>query len=159
MDNSTAQSESIAHRWAAGWASLDPHPSWLSLYAPRATYIDHAFFIRRTGLSILKRHFNIWKTAIPDFTMEIEHLYNDCSQEGLPAGMRKCSLRTINRGTFLHDLPSKKASSKNFSFRGVVDLVIDEESGLIEEVNEWYSWNFDNSKDVTEYHTLEDLGA
>ncbi len=91
--------------------------------------------------------------------MEVEHLFTDLSKEGLPAGKRRCSFRTINRGTFLYDLPNKKASGKYFSFRGSVDFVIDEESGLIEEVNEWYSWNFHGSKDVSEYHTLEDLGA
>lgn len=71
-------------------------------------------------------------------------------------GKQNCSFRIINKGTLIHDLPSKKASGKKFSFSGAVDLIIDGESGLIEEVNEWYSWSFDNSKDVSEYHTLDD---
>lgn len=62
------------------------------------------------------------------------------------------SFRTVNRGTLLNDLPSKKASGKVFSFSGTVDFVVD--AGLIEEVNEWYSWDFDNSKGTAKYHTL-----
>jgi hypothetical protein len=88
--------------------------------------------------------------------MEIE---SSSIGEALPGGRRRCSIRTINRGTFLNDLPRKKASGKKFSFRGVVDFVIGEDNGLIEEVNEYYSWNFDNGIDVSEYHTLEDLDA
>jgi hypothetical protein len=150
-----SQSNLMAHRWAAAWTSPDPSV-WLSLYTPTATYIDHAFQIRRAGTSILKRHFDIWRTSIPDFTMEVER---SGSEEVLPGRRLRCSIRTINRGTLLKDLPSKRASGKSFSFRGVVDFIIREEDGLIEEVNEWYSYNFDNSKDVTEYHTLEDMGA
>lgn len=72
-------------------------------------------------------------------------------------GKRVHSFRTTNKGTLLNDLPSKKASGKTFSFSGVVDLTINESTGLIELVNEWYSWNFDNSKDALEYHTLGDI--
>ena len=156
IQDSKVQTDSVPHRWAEAWSSPDPYTSWLALYAPTATYTDHAFFIRRTGIPILKRHINIWRTSIPDFTMEIERVYDNLKA---PDGKRRCSTRTINRGTFLHDLVSKKASGKNFSFRGVVDFVIDEESGLIEEVNEWYSWKFDESTDVSEYDTLEDFGT
>jgi hypothetical protein len=149
------QSSSVPHRWAAAWSFPDPS-IWLSLYTPTATYIDHAFQIRRSGTPILRRHFDIWRTSIPDFVMEVEQ---SAGEEPLPGGRRKYSIRTINRGTFLKDLPSAKASGKTFSFRGVVDLVVREEDGLIEEVHEWYSSNFGNSKDVAEYHTLEDFGS
>jgi hypothetical protein len=142
---------SIPHRWAAAWSAKDPS-SWLALYSRTATYIDHSFFIRRTGTSILKRHFEIWRHSIPDFTMKVEREMPSTREDG----KQVLSFRTINKGTLLNDLPSKKASGKKFSFSGVVVLTVDE-SGLIEQVNEWYSWNFDNSKDVQEYHTLEGI--
>jgi hypothetical protein len=72
---------------------------------------------------------------------------------------RHFSIRTINRGTFLVDLPSRKASGKKFTFSGVVDFIIDEESGLIELLNEWYTSEFGSGKEIPEYHTLEEVGA
>jgi hypothetical protein len=70
------------------------------------------------------------------------------------SGNGTCSFRTINKGIFTNDLPNKRASGKTFEFRGVIDVVI--EGGLIKELNEWYSWNFDNSKEVAQYHSLAD---
>ena len=69
------------------------------------------------------------------------------------------SVRTINRGTFEKDLPNKKASGREFDFRGVVDLYVDGETGLIEEVREWYSWAFDQGKNVSEYNVRGEPGA
>jgi hypothetical protein len=63
------------------------------------------------------------------------------------------SIRTINKGTSVNDLPSKKASGKKFVFRGVVDFQVNGE-GLIKSVEEWYSWDFGEGKDVTEFHSL-----
>jgi hypothetical protein len=97
----------------------------------------------------LKRHFEIWKHSIPDFTMEVESEMPVSSRDGKQIH----SFRTINKGTLVNDLPSKKASGKAFSFSGKVDFVVS--NGLIEEVNEWYSWNFDNSRDEAEYHSLD----
>ena len=114
-------------------------------------YIDHGFFIRRKGIPILKRHFELWKTSVPDFVMEVESKLPATSKDG----KRFCSFRTINKGTFLNDLVVKKASGEKFLFRGAVDLIIDEETGLIETLNEWYSWKFENSTDVSGYHTLD----
>lgn len=149
-DNAAAQDlASLPRRWAAAWSEKDPC-AWLSLYTPTATYLDHSFFVRRTGISILKRHIEIWKQSIPDFTMEVQSEMPVTSKDG----KELYSFRTINKGTLVNDLPSKRAFGKTFSFSGVVDFVVD--GGLIEEVNEWYSWDFDNSKDVTEYHTLDD---
>lgn len=63
------------------------------------------------------------------------------------------SVRTINRGTLLKDLPNKKASGKKFVFRGVVDFKVNGE-GLIESVEEGYTWDFGEGRDVKDYHTL-----
>jgi hypothetical protein len=58
----------------------------------------------------------------------------------------KCSIRTHNLGTFTNDLPSAKASGKEFDFYAVVDLIWDEKTGLIEHVDEWYTRQFDTAE-------------
>lgn len=83
--------------------------------------------------------------------MKVEQIYvHDASSS---SGEYNVSIRTINKGTLVKDLPTKKASGKPFSFRGSVDLLITAD-GLIAEVNEYYSYGFHDGKDVTEYHTL-----
>jgi len=163
MADREAQSKSIAQRWAAAWSDPDPS-AWLALYTPTATYIDHGFQITRSGKPILKRHFELWRNSIPDFVMQVDDSYGQWwslggAGDALPAGKYRFSVRTVNSGTYLKDLPSKKAFGDKFSFRGVVDFVIDAEAGLIEEVDEWYSLNFDKATDVKNYHTLEDFGT
>ena len=67
----------------------------------------------------------------------------------------RCSFRTINKGTWKEDLHVHKASGKRFVFVGVIDLVIDRESGLIMELDEWYTNNgFDTKESLDEYHAL-----
>lgn len=158
--DSQVPSESIAHRWTAAWSTPPDEAAWLSLYHPTAVYIDHAFQIRRAGTSMLARHFHIWRTSMPDFVTEVTHLTTESptssTQPVLPEGKYRCSFRTLNSGTFLHDLPSRKATGKKFSFQAVVDLIVREEDGLIEEVNEYYTSTFD--KDVSNFHSLEDFG-
>ena len=150
---SPEQLKSIAVRWTAAWGGSNA-ADWVALYAPTATYIDHAFQIRRTGSAVLTCHWEIWRTSIPDFVMEVEHFHvpqKDAAVDG--AESPTFSIRTINKGTFLNDLPSKKASGKKFVFRGVVDFKVNQE-GLIENIEEWYSWDFGQGKDVAAFHTL-----
>ena len=59
-------------------------------------------------------------------------------------------------GTFVNDLPSKKASGKPWVFRACVDLVVNLNDGLIEDVEEWYSYNFERSTSVSDYHSKVD---
>jgi hypothetical protein len=101
------------------------------------------------------RHWEIWRTAIPDFTMEVEHFHIPQKKEsGIDEDETVAfSIRTTNKGSFVNDLPSKKASGKKFVFRGVVDFQVNGE-GLIKSVEEWYSWDFGEGKDVTEFHSL-----
>lgn len=83
---------------------------------------------------MLKRHWELWRTSIPDFVMEAEHLHipqRDIGLDGSAESTLTFSIRTINKGTMLNDLPSKKASGKKFIFRGVVDFKVNSE-GLIE---------------------------
>jgi len=80
--------------------------------------------------------------------MEIERFDVPKDGEGKAA-----SIRTINRGTFEKDLPSKKASGKPFVFQGVVDFTVNGE-GLIDSVNEWYTWDFGEGREVRDYHSL-----
>lgn len=137
----------IAYKWAAAWGADTP-TAWLALYAPNAIYIDHAFQIRRSGDTILKRHWEIWRRSIPHFVMDIERIDFTDRPNAI-------SIRTVNKGKLENDLPSKKASGKPFVFRGVVDFVVNDE-GLIESLEEWYTWDFGEGKDVKDYHSLLD---
>ena len=128
------------------------------MYAPRARYVDHAFQIVRIGRdSILPLHWQIWRTSIPDFVMTITSVYPAVQ---LGNGKVKVIFRTDNKGTLVNDLPRKKATGKPFLFEGVVEFVVDEASGLIEELDEWYSYNFELAGSVKEdYNLKEDPNA
>ena len=110
-------------------------------YTAEATYNDYAFGFTRRGRAGLEDHFNLWRTAHPDFRATVVEAW-----PGLHVGdgLVKYSVRTRNVGTFTNDLPSMKASGRNFDFIAVVDLVIRLENGLIEKVDEWYHRQFDS---------------
>ena len=65
-------------------------------------------------------------------------------------------MRTKNMGTFVNDLPRKKASGKPWVFRACVDLVVNLKDGLIEDVEEWYAHNFERSMSVSDYNLKVD---
>ena len=71
-------------------------------------------------------------------------------------GKVKIIFKTDNEGTLSNDLPRKKASGKPFLFKGVVEFVVDEASGLIEEVEEWYCSNFESARNVEEDYNLKE---
>ncbi|KAJ9611971.1 hypothetical protein H2200_003566 [Cladophialophora chaetospira] len=143
----------LADRWAEGWSSDDSSP-WLSLYSPRMKYTDHAFQIVRIGTdSTLPTHWKIWRTAIPDFRMTITSVYPVLQ---LGNGRLKVIFKTDNAGTFENDLPRTKASGKPFLFKGVVEFVLDEASGLIDEVEEWYCSNFQLARSVEQDYNLKE---
>ena len=152
MASTSTTTQDIVDKWVARWSGEDASP-WVSLYSTRAKYTDHAFLIVRIGRETLKQHWEIWHASIPDFVMEATSIW---PEESLPDGKTRVTLRTKNSGTLLHDLPSKKASGKPFSFAGVVDLVIDKKSGLIEKVDEWYSYKFDLASSEGDYHHKAD---
>lgn len=56
----------------------------------------------------------------------------------------------------MKDLPTKKASGAPFAFVGVVDLLINVQEGVIDEVEEWYGFNFERVKSVADYNTRAD---
>lgn len=146
---------SIAYKWASAWSVPGPNPdpaAWLALYNPQAKYIDHAFLLVRIGQDTLRLHFNIWRTCMPDFVMQIEE---ECPPQSLSDGRTKYSVRTTNAGTFVHDLPRRKASGQRFWFRGVVDLTVSAE-GLIDEVEEWYCPDFDGCSGLVDYDLKQD---
>ena len=74
----------------------------------------------------------------------------------LENGKVKVIFRTDNKGTLVNDLPRKKASGKPFFFRGVVEVVVEEASGLIDELEEWYSHNFELAASLDDYNFKED---
>jgi hypothetical protein len=51
----------------------------------------------------------------------------------------RVSFRTVNKGTYLKDLPRGKATGRRWGFSGVVDLVVEE--GKIVRCDEWYDWS------------------
>lgn len=72
----------------------------------------------------------------------------------LGGGKLKVIFMTDNKGTMEKDLPSRKATGKPFLFKGVVEFVVDEKSGLIEEVEEWYCSNFERARSVEQDYNL-----
>lgn len=143
----------IPQKWASAWSG-DSISAWQALYSPTAIYTDHAFQIVRQGRETLGLHWNIWRTAIPDFQLTIAETF---PAENLSDGKVRYSIRTNNSGTFVKDLPSRKARGRKFHFRAVVDLVVNAE-GLIESVEEWYCSNFDEKESVEGYHYRGDEG-
>ena len=154
MQITFTMTDNIATRWAEAWSAEDSS-AWVSMYSPRAKYIDHAFQIVRAGTdTIIPAHWRIWRTAIPDFVMTVTAEYPPIQ---LGNGKVKIIFKTDNEGTFKNDLPSKKATGKPFLFKGVVEFVVDEASGLIDVVEEWYSYNFELAKSVeADYNLKED---
>ena len=74
----------------------------------------------------------------------------------LPEGKVKFAFRTDNAGTLENDLPRKKATGKPFNFKGVVEFIVDEASGLVEQVEEWYCSNFELARSVEEDYNLKE---
>ena len=148
---SISESRTACKKWTDAWSQTDPSV-WLSVYADDATYTDYAFNFIRRGKKGLDEHFKIWRHAHPDFRADIleawpgielneatlgEHLLSD------KPTLVKYSVRTSNKGTFTNDLPTLKASGKEFNFCAVVDIVVRVEDGLIVRVDEWYHRQFD----------------
>lgn len=142
----------VPQRWAEAWSGNPSDENavriWENLYSLKAVYTDHAFQIIRQGRQTLGRHWEIWRTANPDFVLTIAQ---SMPVETLADGRTRYSIRTHNSGTFTGEFPRHKASGKKFYFRAVVDLVVNQE-GLIDSVEEWYCPNFDATNGVNEYH-------
>lgn len=149
---SPADGTAIAYKWLEAWSGKDV-TAWTKLYSQKAKYTDHAFQIVRIGPVSLKEHWIIWRTAHPDFVVEVEDMW---PFQELSDGRCRYSMRTQNTGTFVNDLPRKKASGKPWVFRACVDLLVDLNTGLIEDVEEWYAHNFERSMSIADYHTKVD---
>jgi hypothetical protein len=67
----------------------------------------------------------------------------------------KIIFKTDNAGTLMNDLPRTKATGKPFLFKGIVEFVVDEATGLIEEVEEWYCSNFQLAESVDKDYNLK----
>jgi len=155
------QAESLAKRWAAAWSQRDPE-QWVSLFTPSAKYTVHAFLFFRTGTNGLRDHFQLWRNSLPDFVMEVRDVWpaewlpaaaddTSASGDGGGRGRYRVSVRTYNAGTFERDLRVWKATGKKMWFWGVVDFVVQAESGLIESVDEWYSLRWIVGEGESEY--------
>ncbi len=80
--------------------------------------------------------------------MEIDDVWPG---QKLGNGRYRYSIRTSNTGTFVNDLKAWKATGKKIWFLGVVDFVVNEETELIEELNEWYTARFCESGGTPKY--------
>ena len=142
---------SVPEKWAAAWSVNPPDEAaaiaWSKLYSQKATYTDHAFQIIRQGPATLKKHFEIWREAMPDFEMQIA---TSMPSEVLPDGRTRYSIRTHNTGTFTGPFPRFATSGKKFYFLAVVDMVVNKD-GLIDDVEEWYHTQFDDTKGAEEF--------
>ena len=142
--NMTSKAQNVARQWVSNWNQRDPSVFASAFKPTTGVYTDHAFMIHRSGHATLAKHFSIWIAAHPDFEMQIVRMDPEVSVTTQDKGKwKRVSIRTVNRGTFQNDLPRREASGKKFEFMGVVDLVIDEEDGLVGKVDEWYTWEFD----------------
>ena len=158
--------KSVPERWAAAW-SQDNSAAFAELFSPKAVYTDHAFQIIRGGPKTLAQHHNIWRSAHPDFELTIDDSRPILWQEDTittPGADTKdvwrTNFRTRNRGTFKGDLPrGRKATGKAFVFVGIVDAVVEKRTGLIVQLDEWYTNNGFDEKGpggLAEYHDLRD---
>lgn len=112
-------------------------------------YINHAFLIHCTGIAGIWDHFHIWRTAIPDFVMEIDDIW---PEQKLENRRYQYSIQTSNTETFVNDLKAWKATGKKIWFLKVVDFVVNEETELIEELNKWYTARFCESEGTLKYN-------
>lgn len=138
---SADQAIAIGSKWAAAWSQTDP-AVWTAIYTPDATYTDYAFNVRRKTHAGMEKHFNMWRTANPDFECKVLSAWPGVE---LSDGRVKYSVRTSNKGTFTNTVPPRLiASGKQFDFYAVIDIVV-REDGLIEAIEEWYCRQFDST--------------
>ena len=113
----------------------------------------------------MSQHHRIWLSAHPDFELVIDDsrpiLWQEDNVDG--AAVVRANFRTINKGTFTGDLPNgRKGTGKRFVFVGIIDMVIEKTSGLIVQLDEWYTNNaFDSRGEggLGEYHWAADRGV
>ncbi|KAJ4263313.1 hypothetical protein NW762_006131 [Fusarium torreyae] len=125
---------------------------WVKLHTEDITYTDHAFQLWRNGHAGIKNHAKIWKGAIPDFKIEAKDIW---LEESLAGGKTRLVCQTHNSGTFAYDLPGVKASGKAFWFPGVIDFIVRDEDGLIESINEYYTFIFHSVDSINGYDHRE----
>ncbi|RSM11701.1 hypothetical protein CEP52_002936 [Fusarium oligoseptatum] len=121
---------SIITRWTDGWSASD-QLDWIKLHTQDVVYTDHAFQI----------------SSIPDFVVEEEHIW---LEESLPGNKSRLVFKTVNTGIFVNNLPGIKATGRPFWFPGVVELIVRNEDGLIEKIEEWYTFKFHSVASIDE---------
>jgi hypothetical protein len=125
------------------------------MYAPKATFLDHALQINRQGFANIQDHFKIWRNSVPDAKADFEGCWPG---ERLPDGKWRVMMRMRWTGTFLHDLPTIKASGTKLNYPVRAEMVV-RDDGLIKESAEWYCANFWEVKPISEYHRRGDLAS
>lgn len=144
--------KALGTKWCSLWSGEDVK-LWIAMYAPKATYLDHALQICRQGYPNIQDHFQIWKRCLPDSKVAFEGAWPG---EKLPDGSWRLVMRVRWTGTFLNDLPATKASGTKVNFPVIAEMVV-RDDGLIDEAAEWYCSNFWEVKPVSEYHRRGNL--
>lgn len=143
----------------ATWAScfepigaVRPGEGWIDLHSKSVVYNDHAFRVQRKGHAGIAEHVQTWKTANPDFKMKVTDVWPELKKDG----KRRLTFEINGTGTFSGDLAAVlKPSNKAFGYQGRIDFTIDDKTGLIETIDEYYPFHFDSGKSIEDYRKVE----
>jgi ketosteroid isomerase-like protein len=113
----------VAEKFCAAWSSPDAE-AFGSLFAPDGYYTDIAFGVTRRGRESVGQHHKIWRMAVPEFSMMLEHAH---------ASGQVVTVQTICYGKFSgSDLGGGKikATHKSFRARSIVVLEINDRAEI-----------------------------
>lgn len=146
----------IVHRmcsdWSKGLESGIALAEFFSDYHQNVEWYDHAFQVHRIGIGAANALRCSWLGCNRPLVVEAKNIH--FTSNGV-------LFEQTSTGTFSHDLVRpdgdflQKASGKDFCFRGIIKLTVNAE-GLIIRVDEWYTRNWDESKDEHTYRILQD---
>ena len=149
---------SIAYKMCSDWSKglhlTMPLSEFLAIYHPAIEWFDHAFKVHRVGIGSVNDLRLSWLGCNRPLQVDVHALHITADGGAI--------FEHTSTGRFSHDLvrPSgelvQKASGKAFRFSGVIRLRIDEE-GKITRVDEWYSRNWDDGEDESQYRVLENM--
>lgn len=143
-------------------------PAFLTIFTLTGSLTDHGAQIHVPHAYLIAHHRN-WNGAHTSFTVTVDPsfpIYQHTSSSPSPTlnptsspgnlassttAYTHISFRTINKGIFANDLPRRKATGKRFDYSGVVDLVVETESGLVVKADERLRVPFEISVAVGEY--------
>ena len=106
----------VAEKFCAAWSSINGE-AFSSLFAPDGYYTDIAFGVTRRGRENVREHHKIWRMAVPEFSMMLEHAH---------ASGQVVIVQTICYGKFSgSDLGGSKIKATYQSFRARAIAVLE----------------------------------